>query len=80
MTVLSSREALQLIYDWVRDLTVPMHLGLNLRAPFCPVSIHGSHVALLEFQMASRLILLMSSDSKKKELRLHEFISDGRYI
>jgi len=34
--------------------------------PLCPVSIHGSPVTLLEFQMAPRLILLMSSGSKKE--------------
>ena len=37
--------------------------------PLYPVSIHGSPVAVLKFQMAPRLILLMSSGSKKKEPR-----------
>jgi len=37
--------------------------------PLCPILIHGRPVALLKFQMAPRLILLMSSDSKKKEPR-----------
>jgi hypothetical protein len=37
--------------------------------PLCPVSIHGSPVALLQFQMAPRLILLRSSGSKKKKPR-----------
>jgi hypothetical protein len=37
--------------------------------PLCPISIYGSPVALLKFQMAPRLILLMSSGSKKKEPR-----------
>jgi hypothetical protein len=36
------------ICDWVRDLTVPMHLGLNWRALFAPYRF----VALLNFQMA----------------------------
>jgi len=35
--------------------------------PLCPISIHGGPVALLKFRMAPRLILLMSSGSKKKE-------------
>ena len=37
--------------------------------PLCPRSIYGSPVALLQFQMAPRLILLMSSGSNKKEPR-----------
>ena len=37
--------------------------------PMCPISIYGSPVALLKFQMAPRLILLMYSGSKKKEPR-----------
>ena len=37
--------------------------------PLCPISVYGSPVALLKFQMAPRLILLMSSGSKKKEPR-----------
>jgi hypothetical protein len=37
--------------------------------PFCPISIYGSPVALLKFQMAPRLILLMPSGSKKEEPR-----------
>jgi hypothetical protein len=37
--------------------------------PLCPISIHGSPVTLLKFQMAPRLILLMSSGSKRKEPR-----------
>jgi hypothetical protein len=55
---------------WVQALTVPMHLGLN--GPFVPhnlISIHGSPVPLLKFQMAPRPKLLMSSGSKKKEPR-----------
>jgi len=35
----------------------------------CPISNYGSPVALLKFQMAPKLILLMSSGSKKKEPR-----------
>jgi len=34
--------------------------------PLCPISIHGNSVTLLKFQMAPRLILLMSSGSKKE--------------
>jgi len=50
-------------YDWVRDLTVPMQLGLK---PLCHISIHGGPVALLKFQMVPKLILLISSGSKKE--------------
>jgi hypothetical protein len=38
-----------------------------MAGPLCPISIYGSPVALLKFQMAPRFILLMSSGSKKKE-------------
>jgi len=58
-----------LICDWVWDLMVPTHVGLSLRALCALVSIYGSPVALLKFQMAPRLILLISSGSKKKEPR-----------
>jgi len=34
--------------------------------PLCPISIYGSPVTLLKFQMAPRLILLMSSGSMKE--------------
>ena len=37
--------------------------------PLCPISIYGSPVALLKFQMAPKITLLMSSGSKKKEPR-----------
>jgi hypothetical protein len=37
--------------------------------PLCPTLIYGSPVPLLQFQMAPKLILLMSSGSKKKEPR-----------
>jgi len=37
--------------------------------PFCPISIYGSPVDLLKFQMAPKLIRLISSDFKKKEPR-----------
>jgi hypothetical protein len=45
--------------------------------PLCPISIYGSPVTLLKFQMAPRLILLMSSGSKKKEHR-YTCLSEGR--
>ena len=35
----------------------------------CPISIYGSPVVLLKFQMAPIIIVLMSSGSKKKEPR-----------
>jgi hypothetical protein len=60
------------IWDWVRDLTVPMHVG-----PLCPISIYGSPLALPKLQMAPRLIFLMSSGSKKKEPR-YTCLSEGK--
>ena len=38
-----------------------------MMGPLCPISIQGSPVTLLKFQMAPRFILLMSSGSKKEE-------------
>jgi hypothetical protein len=52
---------------WVRAQPVPMHLGLE--DPLCPMSSHGSPVALLKLQIAPKLMLLISSGSKKKEPR-----------
>jgi len=43
----------------------------------CPISIHGKPVALLKFQVAPRLILLMSSGSKKKE-PIYTCLSEAR--
>jgi len=43
----------------------PMHLGLIIRALCAPCQDHGSPVALPKLQMARRLILLISSSSKK---------------
>jgi len=40
---------------------------LYMTGPLCPISIYGIPVALLKFQMAPRLILLMSCGSKKNE-------------
>jgi hypothetical protein len=61
---------------WLIDL---LQLGLGphspdaprpkITGPLCPISIYGSPVALLNFQMAPRLILLMSSGPKKKDPR-----------
>jgi len=45
-------EGIRLDRTWFRDLTAPMHPGLNRRAPLCPMSNHGSPVTLLKFQMA----------------------------
>jgi len=47
-----------LICNWVRDLMVPMHLGLNWWAPLCLISINGSPHTLLKFQIAPRLYTL----------------------
>ena len=64
------------LIDWLSDW---LRLGLGphgpdaprpkLKGPLCPISIYGSPVTLLKFQMAPRLILLTSSGSKKKEPR-----------
>ena len=43
-----------------------------LTRPLCPISIYGSPVTLLKFQMAPRLILLMSSGSKKEPRYAYE--------
>ena len=40
-----------------------MHLGLDLTGPLCPISNHGSPVTLLNFQMAPKPKLLISSGS-----------------
>jgi len=40
-----------------------------MTGPLCPISIYGSPVTLLKFQMVHRLKLLISSDSKKNEPR-----------
>ena len=40
-----------------------------LMGPLCPIPNHGSPVVLLNFQMAPKLILLISSGSRKKEPR-----------
>ena len=62
------------LIDWlidcalVRDLPALMHLGLYT-SPLCPMSNHGTPKALLQFQMAPKLMLLISSCSKKKEPR-----------
>jgi hypothetical protein len=38
----------------------------------CPISIHGSPVTLPKFQIAPRLILVISSGSKKEDICLSE--------
>ena len=48
-----------------------------MMGPLCPISIYGSPVASLKFQMAPRLGLLMSSGSKKKECR-HACLSEAK--
>ena len=54
---------------WVRDLTAPMHLGLLKRALCAPYQNHRSPVALPKLQTVPKLILLISSGSRKKEPR-----------
>ena len=46
-----------------------MHLGLWIAGPLCPISDHGSPVALLKPQIAPMLIFLISSGTNKKEPR-----------
>jgi len=59
-----------LICIWVRGLSTPMQLGLDLRGPLCPISNHGSPVTLLKFQMAPpKPKILISSGSKITEPR-----------
>jgi hypothetical protein len=64
-----------LISNWVRALTVPMHLGLN--GPFVPhklIQVNVSHAPSMRFQMAPRLKLLMSSGSYKKKEPKYEWV------
>jgi len=56
---------------------VPMHLGL-INRPFVPhnlISAQGSPVPLLNFKMAPRLKLLMSSGSEKKDTKYAFYFS-----
>ena len=70
-------------YDWLIDLWLgsrpycPDASRPKLTGPLCPISIHGNSVTLLKLQMAPRLILLMSSGSKKKEPR-HTHLSEAK--
>jgi hypothetical protein len=45
--------------------------------PLCPISIYRDPFAFIKFQIAPRLILLMSSGSKKKEPR-YTCLSDAK--
>jgi len=45
--------------------------------PLCPITIYGSPITLLKFQMAPKLVLLMSSGSKEKEPR-YACLSEAR--
>jgi hypothetical protein len=62
---------------WVRGLTVQMQLALIETGPLCPISNHGSPVALLKFQMVPMLILLISPGSGRKEPR-HICLSEAK--
>ena len=64
--------------DWLIDCLIDwLQLGSRphgpdaprpkMTGPLCPISIQGSPVALLKFQMIPRLTLLMSSGSKEEE-------------
>ena len=60
------------LIDWLIVIgleTLEQQSSHKLIWGLCPISIYGSPVALLKFQMAPRLMLLMSSGSKKKEPR-----------
>jgi len=57
-----------LICDWVRDLTVPM-LGHNWWAPCAPYRFMGAPLLYWSSRWPSKLVLIMSSGSKKKEPR-----------
>jgi hypothetical protein len=62
---------IMMICIWVLALTLPMHLNL-INGPFLPHNLIPAQrrpAPLLKFQMASRLKLLMSSGSNKKEHR-----------
>jgi hypothetical protein len=54
------------IYTWVRGPTAPMHLGLISWALCASIANQGSPAALLKLQIAPRLMLIMSSGSKKE--------------
>jgi hypothetical protein len=56
-----------------------MHLGLKVQALCAQVTTQGSPAALLKLQMAPRLMLIMSSGSKKKEPRC-ECLSQAEMI
>ena len=58
--------------DWLRlgtGLHGPDAPRPYLTGPLCPMSNRGSPVALLKFQMAAKLILLISTGYRKKEPR-----------
>jgi hypothetical protein len=63
--------------QWIRALTLLMHLGLTDR-PFVPhnlISAQESPVPLPQFQTAPRLKILMSSRSKKGTQIYFPFLS-----
>jgi hypothetical protein len=64
----------------VWNLTVPMYLGFLLTGPFCPMSNHGNPVTLLKFQMTPRLMLLISSGSKKRSPDTHVSVRRNPHI
>jgi hypothetical protein len=78
---------MMMICNWVRALTVPMHLGL-INGPHVPHNLilaQGSPVPLLKFQMAPRLKLLMSSGSKNGDrggtvVKVLCYKSEGRWF
>jgi hypothetical protein len=46
--------------------------------PLCPISIHGSPVALLKLQMVPRLILLLMSSGSKKQQPRYACLSEAK--
>ena len=61
----ATREDWSIDLHWVRDLAVPMHLGLMALCSHNQISAQESPVPLLKFQMALRIKILIPSGSKK---------------
>ena len=63
----------------VRELTAPMHLGVEA-GPLCPMSNQGGPEALLNLQMAPRLIIWVSLGSKKRSPDMHVWVRPKPHI
>jgi hypothetical protein len=53
---------------WVWGPRAPTHLGLKSPTLCAPITTQGSPAALLKLQMAPRLMLIMSSGSRRRSL------------